>query len=344
MPGPPPPEMQQFFELAMGHFKFQFMAGGVECDLFSALAREPGLVRAEIMARTGLEERPCRVLLFGCASVDLVRKEGDRYFNSLIGAMLSKDHPNSQIDFVVWEQMRYRGMAWFVESLKKNTNVGVREFPGTGETLYERVAGNPALRPTFHKVMGAITEDVASQVVASFDFGKYKHILDVGGGAAAVYGRKLTSRYPNLRVTILDLPNVAEAARARIEADGIERMDAIGLDCLTQDFPAGADCILFSHFLEMWSPDRIRGLLQKASRCVDAGGGVLIVTPRCNDAETEPFISAHLAAYFQAIATSEGMVYTPAEFAQWIREAGLEQGAHIELPLTTFIEGIKRKS
>lgn len=339
--GPPPPELQQFFDLLISHFRFQFMAGGVECDLFTILDRSPGLDRSQLMAQLGLAERPCRVLLLGCASLDLVRREGDKYFNSPLGKLLSKDHPMSKVDFVKWERLRYRAMAVFPESLKQNTNLGVTEFPGVGETLYERVANNPDLRPTFHKVMGAITEDVAALVVNSVDFGKYKHILDVGGGAAAVYGRAITRRWPHVRITILDLPSVAELARKRIADEKLERIDAVGLDCLTEEFPKGADCILFSHFLEMWSSDRIRELIKKAGRAVDPGGDVLIVTPSSEDDETGPWISAHLAAYFQTIATSEGMVYTAAEFESWMRDAGLQPGLQVRLPMTFFIEGRK---
>lgn len=341
----PPQEMVQFFELLTAHYKFQFMGAGVECDLFTALAQEPGMTRAALSARLELQERPTRVLLLGCSSVGLVRRDGERYFNAPLGELLSKAHPRSLADFVLWEQRRYRGMARFTESLKKNHNVGVDEFPGEGDTLYQRVDSNPELRPTFHKVMGAITEEVAAQVVASVDFGRFRRVLDVGGGAAAVYGRALLRRWPHLQITILDLPSVASLARSRAKEEGIaDRLDAVGLDCLNEEFPLGADCVLFSHFLEMWSAERIRGLIQKAQRAVDPGGSVIVVTPSSDDDEAGPWLSAHLGAYFQAIATSEGMVYTSAEFEGWVREAGLRPAQQLRLPQTFVIEGIKNAS
>ena len=72
----------EILDLFLGMYFFQFLASAVELDLFTLLSASPGLTREEIAERLELENQPARILLLGCGAVGLLRKEGDRYFNT----------------------------------------------------------------------------------------------------------------------------------------------------------------------------------------------------------------------------------------------------------------------
>ncbi|WP_026416401.1 methyltransferase [Actinomadura oligospora] len=309
----------------VAHYRFQYLSAAFEFGLFSVLAEAPGLTRAEIAGRLGLEEQPARILLLGLTAFGLVRKDGDRYSNSAITEPLASNTDQVPAAFIPYHQhITYRSMGWFHESLKKNTNVGLhREFGDDATTLYARLATDPGLERAFHNAMGGFSQKVSDELAATLDLSSYAHVLDVGGGTA-VNATKLARRWPHLRVTILDLPTVAEEANARSASAGLgDRVRAIGLDAFGDEFPEGDyDCVLFAHFLEIWSVDRIRAVVGKAARAAGPNAGMFVVTPFQDDAETGPQHAAELSAYFHAVASGEGMVYTPKEYESWMSEAG----------------------
>ncbi|MCP2337296.1 acetylserotonin O-methyltransferase [Actinomadura rupiterrae] len=317
----------QLREICIAHYRFQYLSTAFEFGLFALLSQRPGLARTEIAAGLGLAEQPARILLLGCTAFGMVRKDGDRYYNTELTQSLAHNLDQFPAVFIpFYQHITYRAMGWFGESLKANTNVGLKkEFGAASTNLYSRVAGDPVLEGAFHNAMGALSAHLSDEFVQTLDLSRYRHVLDIGGGTA-VNAMNLVRRWPQLQITILDLPSVAKEANERVSAAGLgDRIRALGADALADAFPSGSfDCVLFAHFLEIWSTDRIRAVLRKAAEVVDAGAGIFIVTPFQDDDETGPQNAAELSAYFHAVASGEGMVYTPREFEAWMAEAGFE--------------------
>lgn len=311
--------------LLYAHYNFHYLNAAFRFGLFALLAAEPGLTRTDIAKRLELKDQPTRILLHGCMANRLLRKEGEGYYNTPVSEPLAGDFEELAAAFLPWElEVNYRPMAWFYESLKEDTNTGMqREIPGTAPTLYGRLAGDPRLERTFHAMMGTVTRRMAAELTGLLDLSKYAHMLDIGGGAA-VNATHFAARWPHLRITIGDLPTIAETGNARIAAANLsDRVRAIPLNAFADEFPAGADCVLFAHFLEIWSADRIRSLLAKAARAVQPGAAIFIVTPGDDD-ESGPELAAGLSAYFHCVASGEGMVYPAEDFECWLTEVGFE--------------------
>jgi len=317
---------EELHSILLAHYRFQFLSAGFESGLFATLAEHPGIGRAEIARLVGLQEQPARILLLGATAFGFVHKDGDGYRNSALVAPLTGSAEQIPAALIPYHQhITYRAMGWFWESLKADTNLGLKkEFGESSTTLYERIASDPSLETAFHNAMGSFSAMASEQLVRTLDLSSYTHVLDVGGGGA-INATNIARTWPHLQITIIDLPTVAKSANERLAAAGLDdRVRAVGLDAFNDEFPTGADCVLFSHFLEIWSVERIRKLLQKASRAVGAGAGIFIVTPAQEDDETGPVHAAELSAYFHAVASGEGMVYTPGEYEEWLSEAGFE--------------------
>lgn len=317
--------------LFFGHYRFQYLSAAFELGLFTTLSREPGLTRGEIAQRLELDEQPARILLLGCASVGLVRKDGTRYFLTPVSEPLTKNLDEVPAVSVPWQQhVNYRPMAWFFEALRENTNVGLRrELPGDSPDLYGRLALDPRLETIFHNMMGSVSRLVSTELVDRLDLSRYNHILDIGGGTA-INATNFARRWPHLRITIADLPTVVDKANARIAEHGLaDRVTAVGRGAFDDEFPTGADCVFFGHFLEIWSAEQIKALLAKASRAVDPGAGLIVTALVQNDEETGPAAAASLSAYILTIASGTGMVRTPAEYERWFTETGFEPAERI---------------
>ncbi|MEV7420745.1 methyltransferase [Streptomyces sp. NPDC089919] len=329
----------QLRPLYKAHYRFQILSAAFQLGLFTLLDQEPGIGMKDIALRLGLKEQPTRILLLGCTTLGLLHKDGAGYRNTELTKPLSANFDESPASFLPWEQQGiYRAMGWFYEALKEDTNVGLhREIQGTAPTLYGRLAENPELESTFHTMMGAVSRLAGEELAQKLDLSGYTHLLDVGGGTA-VNASTLAARWPELRITIGDLPSVSAAATEKIAELGLaERVSAVSLDAFEEEFPTGCDAVLFAHFLEIWSADRIRALLAKAARALEPGGGIFVVTPYQNDEETGPERSAYLSAYFHTIASGEGMVYTGREYEEWFTEAGFEPAGRVLLGADTVV-------
>ncbi|MFE5125611.1 methyltransferase [Streptomyces sp. NPDC056669] len=325
--------------LYKAHYRFQFLSAGFQLGLFALVEKEPGLAVREIAARLDLKEQPTRILLLGCTVFGLLRKDGEGYRTTPLSKPLTANFDESPASNIPWEQHGiYRAMAWFCESLKEDTNIGLRrEIPGTAPTLYGRLAENPELESTFHTMMSSVSRLVGAELGEKLDLSGCGHLLDIGGGTA-INAASLAARWPDLRITIADLPSVATAANEKIGKLGLaDRVRAVSLDAFHDEFPTGCDGVLFAHFLEIWSPERIRALLAKAARALPPGGGIYVVTPRQDDDGTGPERAAMLSAYFHTIASGEGMVYTGAEYEQWFRAVGFEPTGRLPLGADTVV-------
>jgi len=321
-------------DLFLGMYYFQFLASAVELDLFTMLSNSPGLTRDELAERLKLESQPTRILLLGCGAVGLLRKEGDRYFNSS-GAerFFSKANPANMVPAVrMANHIQFRPMARFAEALKTNTNVGLQEIPGSAPTLYKRLAENPPLEQIFHEMMSLVSYGTAAFLAEALDLSGHRNLLDVGGGEA-VNATTLAGRWPDLHVTVLDLPTVAETSRTRLTTQGMaEKVTMVGGDCFADEFPGGFDAVLFSRFLGIWSDEKVRGLLAKAARALRPGASLYLIEALQDDDEMGPPFVAHLCAYFLTLASGEGMARTWSEWTSWLEEAGFRPVSRSPLP------------
>jgi SAM-dependent methyltransferase len=326
------PAEVQLQVLLGAHYRFQFLIAAYHFGLFDVLDNEPGLTVTDIATRLDLREQPTRILLLGCTAIGLLRKEGEGYYNTPLTKPVGASFEASPAAFIPRENRRiHRAMVWFLEALKEGTNVGLqREFEGTAPTLYGRIANHPELEAEFHTMMAFTSRLIAEEIGQKLDLSAYTHLLDVGGGTA-VNAETLAARWPNLRITIGDLPSVLATTNKNIETLGLtDRVRTASLDALNDEFPTGCDAVLFAHFLEIWSTDRVRALLAKAARALTEGGGIFIVTPYQSDDGTGP----ERAAY---VSSSEGMVYTGKEYEEWLIEAGFEPTGRAALGEDTIL-------
>ncbi len=317
-------ELDTLYRVMGGHIYFQTLSAAVRLDLFGLLKEHGPLTRTQIARHLGIEEKPARILLLGCTALELLHKSGDTYANTnLAEKMLVRDTPGNVVSVIEWQHhINYRAMSRFYDALRANRNVGLDEFEGDEPTLYGRLAHQPRLEKVFQDAMESISVQ-ANQMLAEYvDFSHVRHLVDVGGGNGSNV-ITLARKYPHLRATVFDSLSVCRIAEDNITAAGLdERLEAVPGDCFRDDFPPGADCLLFCHFLTIWSEEQDQRLLRKCCDALPPGGSVVIFNMMQSDSETGPLSAAMGSPYFLTLATGEGMLYTWSEYETWLREAG----------------------
>jgi hypothetical protein len=317
--------MERFNFITGGFHAFQILRAAVKFDLFSRLSEKPGQTEEEVAKALGLELRPARLLLAGCAATGLLDLRKSRYYNADVAeTYLTKDSPRCLNEWVeMWHRLMYKGMFWLYESLKENRNVGLKEIPGTEETIYLRMQGHdPELLELFHLGMQAISRVALEGFLRVIDVGDAKHHMDIGGGNGTLLMR-FAKENPKLRGTLFDLPALAEIAEKHIASAGLsDRIKTIGGDAFAGDFPADVDLVTCCHFINIWSEEKVKLLFRRVHDKLLPGGQLVTWGPTMTADRTGPLTSGIWRPYYVLAIASDGGMYTTEELQAWMKEAG----------------------
>jgi ubiquinone/menaquinone biosynthesis C-methylase UbiE len=322
-----PDSLQSIDELTpilFGAAAFQQLNAACELGLFDLLHGRPDLSKEEIAAELRLQPRAIDILLLGATALRLTEKSGTRYRNSaVIDGMASNGLWQIFKDVVAFEQhICYAGQVDFTESLRANTNVGLRRVPGDAPDLYRRLSENGDLQQVFYRYMHSWSKLSNPLLFRNLDLSRARRLLDVGGGDG-VNAIGVVTAFPHLEVTVLELPGGAAFARRTVADAGLsDRITIVEHDIFQGTFPEGFDCVLFSHLLVIWSPEENVALLKRAYQALTPGGRAAIFCSISNDEGSGPLMAALDSVYFAAIPAEGGMIYAWHQYETWLRESG----------------------
>lgn len=326
-----------FDELALiagGHTAFQLLWCGLRLGVFDYLANNPAATRADIMEQTGLQDQPARILLIGLTALRLIHRKDNTFSNAgIVDRLLVSNSPEFMGDVLGWQHhIVYPGEIDLLESLKTNTNVGLRRFEGDEDNLYERLAHAPATEKVFHDAMSSLSRSANALLANQVSLEGVSHLVDAGGGDGT-NAITLARANPHLRITVFDSPSVCALAEENIRKAGMEaRVDTCHGNLFTTPFPEGIDAILLAHMMTIWSPERDTELLSRIHAALPSGGQVIIFNMMGNDEEDGPITAALGSPYFLSIATGQGMLYTWKDYESFLANAGFQQAERISLP------------
>src|SRR5262249_23036897 len=98
---------------------------------------------------------------------------------------------------------------------------------GTG--VWEYRATHADESEIFGRAMAARTEQFGDAIVEACDFGRFAHVVDVGGGGGTLLA-KILATHPSVHATLFDQPAGIPPAAAVLEASGVAgRCQAVGV-------------------------------------------------------------------------------------------------------------------
>jgi demethylspheroidene O-methyltransferase len=171
----------------------------------------------------------------------------------------------------------------------------------------------------YSALMAASQPLIAGEVLDTYPIHRHRCLLDVGGGEG-VFLAAAAARAPDLRLMLLDLPAVADRARARIANAGLlERTSIYHGDFLKDALPNGADVISLIRIVHDHDDASALSLLRAARRALPADGTLLIAEAMCGVPGAES-----LDAYYEfyMLAMGRGQPRTVDEIGKLLRQAG----------------------
>ncbi len=126
------------------------------------------------------------------------------------------------------------------------------------------------------QITSALTRYEAPVCMKYHDFGRYSHVLDVGGNSGE-FLLQICRRHVQLKGTVFDLPVVCRVGREHVAGQpGAGRVRFVEGDALNGGLPSGFDLVTFKSMLHDWPDEQATLLLVNASEALRPGGTLLV--------------------------------------------------------------------
>ncbi len=122
----------------------------------------------------------------------------------------------------------------------------------------------------------ALTRYEASVCLRYHEFGRYRHMLDVGGNSGE-FALQVCRRHAQLHAVVFDLPVVCDVGREHVRSEPeAGRITFCKGDALADPWPDGRDLVTFKSMLHDWPEREAQRLLARAGQYLAPGGTALI--------------------------------------------------------------------
>ncbi len=298
------------FQVANGFMAAKLLFVANEVGLFTTLG-ESSATLDELATRTGIPRRTLRIVADASVSLGFLERHGDEYRNTSVSStFLSGRGPmDLRPALRYWDRLNYQRWAKLEEAVRSDKAVfGDFVFTAEEQQLYS-------------EGVEAITTGAARALATTYDFGRHRKLLDVGGGTGS-FTLAILRQHDRLEATVFDLPAVADLARRRLAADPLgPRVRIVEGDFFTGDLPDDHDVILVANVIHNMLPERNRALLRRIAASAPAGARLLLLDFWTDATHTEPLAAALMAGAFLLV-SGEGDVYSGEEVGDWLEATG----------------------
>ena len=314
----------RIMQLATGYWDSAALLAANELQLFDAIGQYA--VSAEDMTIKLIADlRGLSMILDACVGLGLLIKGDDgRYSNSPEAlAFLVKGSPAYLGDALRWSADQYPLWGKLANSVQAGT-------PAKEPSVH--LGDDPDQTRTFVMAMHNRAKGIARVVTAFIDLSESKKLLDIGGGPGT-YSVLLAQKYPELEVTLLELPAVAAIAIELISASGLQdRVATINGSAVEDQFGVSEyDSILISGVLHQMAPSTIQNIFVKARLALKPGGKIFISDVMLNSDKTQPVFST-LFSLQMLLTSNAGAVFSVDECKEWLEMAGFGNIQSQKLP------------
>ncbi len=291
------------------------MLAGMELDLFTPLKDGP-LTADQVAQALGLREDKLNPLLYALVAAGLLNVEGHLFSNSQEAddfLVRGKDEYVGGRHRAI--RNRWAGILRTAETIRTGSPQAATDFASMSVERMESLARSRETEST----------SAARELMARYDFSRYKSLLDVGGGGGHL-SIEVAEAHPGLRATLLDLPSVTPIAQKIVsESRCADRVQVVTADVVNESISGSFDVAVVKSFVQVLSVNQARDALKNVGRAIQPGGTVFIVGHVIDDSRITPLETVGMNLFFLNT-FDEGQAYTEQEHREWLSEAGLIDG------------------
>jgi SAM-dependent methyltransferase len=304
----------QALRMAEGYFGSQILFSANELGVFDELASGPATTEG-LASHLAVDTDALERLLNAAVVTGLLEKSGDTYSNSaMVDAVLVSGRTGYMGN---WMRLMSRWMRIWVD---------LTTVVRTGEPQHDasiHLGGDPDFTKDFILAMHDYATLRGREIARYLDFSDARALLDLGGGPAT-YSILFAERWPDLTVTMFDLPGVLPIAERNVRSAGVDdRVSLVAGDYHHDPIGEGFDVIFISDVLHQEDADTCRAILRKAYSALRPGGQLVVQGMFLDEDHTSPrWPVMHSLILLQFY--GGGRAYTVGETIGFAEEAGFE--------------------
>lgn len=241
----------------------------------------------DLAAATGAHAPSLYRLLRALASVGVLYEDTDRRFSlTPLGDCLRSD---SRSPVGPWAsyigEPAYR-LAW--GQLEHSVRTGETAFRHVhGMSAYEYRARNPEAGAIFDQAMTALSRGTNEVLLDAYDFGRFRCVVDLGGGQGALLAAIL-AKYRSVRGVLFDQPHVVEGAEHVLKAAGVADRCRIVAGSFFEGVPNGGDAYTLKFVLHNWADEEAVAILRMCRRAIAPDGALLAIEREVGPPNEDP--------------------------------------------------------
>ena len=289
------------------------LIAALELNLFTAIGTGAWTI-PDLARKVKVSERGLAILCRNLAVAGLLKKHGETYTNSRLGATaLNGQHPAYRGDYLQLIVSHWADWGRLLESVK------------SGLPLDHDQPDEPDYRRRFTWAMHHRTLETAPKIAAQIDLRGARTFLDLGGGPGT-YAMAFLAINPTLRATVCDRPAALDVAKEIALTHKVaERLSYLPLDVMAEEIPGAYDVIWYSNVLHIYGPKDNQALSRRVLAALNPGGRLLIQDAFLHDRDGLFPEEASLFAVSMLLFTENGNTYSAAATKAWLTDAGFER-------------------
>jgi hypothetical protein len=326
--------LHHLLSMMLGVAQTQLIRVAAEIGLADLVKDGPQSIDA-LAAETGTDAPALARVLRGLVGLGVLAETAPQEFaGTALSVLLQTEHPNSVRDYALMMRSDWAHNSW--SCLPHCVQTGGSGFEALfGQPCYAYLQDHAGDAAVFNAAMTAVSKQESRALQEAFDFSACHTVVDLGGGLGFLLATLLRA-YPALHGTLLDLPRVAEGARAVLEAEVADgRCQIIGGDFMTA-VPAGGDVYILKRILPAYDDAQARSLLRHIHEAMHSDGRVLVADPDPTSQYGALFDMLMLVVF-----GSGSRLRTEAELLELFAGAGFSLTRTVAVPPTVrLVEGV----
>lgn len=313
------PPVQRIMQMLTGKWIAQAISVAATLGIADLLAGGPETVE-QLAAASSVQADSLYRLLRALASVGIFAETGDGRFGlTPLAECLRSGAPDSIRN---WARMLGLPLLWqswgeLLHSVKTGEG-GLKKVFGVPNP-FGYFAQHPQDAKVFDSAMNDLSRIHGPNIARAYNFGKFRKIVDVGGGHGALL-ISILRQHAGPRGVVFDLPHVIQGTQAAIAAAGLSDRCETAAGDLFESVPVGADAYLMRAIIHGFNKERALVILQNIRRSIQPEGRLLLaefVIPLGNEPSFGKLLDLQML-----VMSESGRERTAAEFKELLADGG----------------------
>jgi predicted O-methyltransferase YrrM len=316
-------------------------AMGVAADLELAdILKEGPMTIGELANRTQTHPASLLRLMRVLTGNGIFKQRKDGTFSNNKLSMALTEDSNSMKSFI---RHHLGANNWdFVGDLEQCVRTGENAISRlTGQEPFDYLKNHPEKSLIFDRAMTDSNEMSLPLFLAAYNFGKYKKIIDVGGGQGYMVSA-IAAKYPGVKCIVFDQPHVVHLATENFARFEVQDQCRFIEGSFFEKVPEGGQLYILKNILHDWDDDTCIRILKNIHDAMPAGAHILIIDALIEDNNKNSF--GKILDLQMLIGMEGGRERTRHEFETVLNAAGFGLLRTIDTATPfSFIEGVKRE-